>query len=62
MLDAETEQWFLAEGGLERENGRRFAEATLSRGDSVDPLAAHEKLIGRKPQIDPLLRRRGLAA
>lgn len=62
VLDAETEQWFLAEGGLERENGRRFAEATLSRGDSVDPLAAHEKLIGRKPQIDPLLRRRGLAA
>ncbi|WP_439029353.1 M3 family metallopeptidase [Gordonia terrae] len=62
VLDAETEQWFLAEGGLLRENGRRFAESTLSRGDSVDPLVAHEGLIGRKPRIDPLLRRRGLAA
>ncbi|WP_238419939.1 M3 family metallopeptidase [Gordonia sp. 'Campus'] len=62
VLDAETEQWFLAEGGLQRENGRRFADATLSRGDSVDPLAAHEGLIGRRPRIDPLLRRRGLAA
>ncbi|MCR5977092.1 M3 family peptidase [Gordonia jinghuaiqii] len=62
VLDAETEQWFLSEGGLLRENGRRFAAATLSRGDSVDPLLAHEELIGRKPQVDPLLRRRGLAA
>ena len=61
ILDAETEQWFLAEGGLSRENGRRFAESTLSRGDSVDPLAAHRELIGRAPGIDPLLRRRGLA-
>ena len=62
VLDAETEQWFLAEGGLRRENGRRFADATLSRGDSVDPLVAHEGLIGRRPRIEPLLRRRGLAA
>lgn len=60
ILDAETEQWFLAEGGLRRESGRRFAESTLSRGDSVDPLVAHEKLIGRKAEIGPLLKRRGL--
>ncbi len=60
VLDAETEQWFLAEGGLERAGGQRFAEATLSRGDSIDPLAAHEKLIGRKAEIGPLLARRGL--
>lgn len=62
VLDAETEQWFLAEGGLRRENGKRFADSMLSRGDSVDPLAAHEKLIGRKPEVEPLMRRRGLVA
>lgn len=62
VLDAETEQWFLAEGGLRRENGARFATMTLSRGDSVDPLVAHEKLIGRKPEVEPLMRRRGLMA
>ncbi|MGC5256726.1 M3 family metallopeptidase [Gordonia sp. DT218] len=62
VLDAETEQWFLTEGGLQRSNGQRFAEATLSRGDSVDPLVAHEKLIGRRPEIGPLLVRRGLGA
>ncbi|MEP9391064.1 M3 family metallopeptidase [Gordonia sp. VNK1] len=62
VLDAETEQWFLAEGGLLRNNGKRFADSTLSRGDSVDPLVAHEHLIGHTPQIGPLMRRRGLVA
>ena len=61
VLDAETEQWFLAEGGLRRRNGARFAASTLSRGDSVDPLAAHADLIGRTPGIGPLLARRGLS-
>ncbi|MEE4024687.1 M3 family metallopeptidase [Gordonia sp. PKS22-38] len=62
VLDAETEQWFLAEGGLLRANGRRFAESTLSRGDSIDPLVAHRELIGKTAEIGPLLARRGLAA
>ncbi|MBT0565400.1 M3 family metallopeptidase [Williamsia sp. CHRR-6] len=60
VLDAETEQWFLDNGGLTRTNGAQFADATLSRGDSVDPIAAHQKLLGRKARIEPLLRRRGL--
>ncbi|MGU3293937.1 M3 family metallopeptidase [Williamsia sp. M5A3_1d] len=62
VLDAETEQWFLDHGGLTRANGRRFAEATLSRGDSVDPIASHQALLGRPAQIDPLLARKGLVS
>ena len=62
VLDAETEQWFLREGGLQRGSGRKFADLTLSRGDSVDPLVAHRELIGHTAQIGPLLDRRGLAA
>ena len=62
VLDAETEQWFLAHGGLTRANGRRFAEATLSRGDSVDPIASHEALLGRPAEIAPLLARKGLVS
>ena len=62
VLDAETEQWFLAEGGLQRDNGRRFADATLSRGDSTDLLVSHQGLLGRKPEVGPLMRRRGLAS
>ena len=60
VLDAETEQWFLSGGGLSSELGARFAETTLSRGDSVDPVAAHQELLGRPAEIEPLLRRRGL--
>lgn len=60
VLDAETEQWFLSGGGLSAELGQRFAETTLSRGDSVDPIIAHQELLGRPAEIDPLLRRRGL--
>lgn len=60
VLDAETEQWFLAGGGLSSELGQRFAETTLSRGDSVDPITAHQELLGRPAEIEPLLRRRGL--
>jgi peptidyl-dipeptidase Dcp len=60
VLDAETEQWFLTGGGLSAELGTKFAESTLSRGDSVDPIAAHQELLGRPAEIEPLLRRRGL--
>ncbi|MCF8589479.1 M3 family metallopeptidase [Gordonia liuliyuniae] len=62
VLDAETEQWFLTGGGLDRELGRAFADAVLSRGDSVDPVQAHAEMLGRDAQVGPLLARRGLAA
>lgn len=62
VLDAETEQWFLASGGLTRDNGRAFAASTLSRGDSVEPIDSHRDLLGRPAGIEPLLRRRGLAS
>lgn len=62
ILDAETEQWFGRGGGLQTALGRAFADAVLSRGDSVDPVAAHAAMLGRPAQIGPLLRRRGLVA
>ena len=60
VLDAETEQWFQAGGGLDPELGAAFAAAVLSVGDSVDPVAAHAGMLGRSAEIGPLLRRRGL--
>ncbi len=61
VLDAATREWFDAHGGLDRGLGRRFVETILSKGDSVDPLAAHRDLIGGTADAAPLLRRRGLA-
>jgi peptidyl-dipeptidase Dcp len=61
VLDAATREWFDTNGGLRRELGQRFASTILSKGDSVEPLAAHRELIGQIAPVEPLLRRRGLA-
>ncbi|MFI7482376.1 M3 family metallopeptidase [Kocuria sp. M1R5S2] len=60
ILDADTAQWFTAHGGLTRENGRRFAEEVLSRGNETAPMEAFEALLGRRPHLSALLERRGL--
>ena len=59
-LDADTVVWFEANGGLTRANGDRFRALVLSRGDTVDLMAATAELLGREPSLEPLLVRRGL--
>ena len=60
ILDADTAQWFTSRGGPTRENGRRFAEEVLSRGNETAPMEAFEALLGRRPHLGALLERRGL--
>ncbi len=60
VLDADTVDWFSENGGLRRENGDEFRRKLLSRGGSVDPLEAFASVRGRRPDVAPLLRRRGL--
>ncbi|MFT4289249.1 M3 family metallopeptidase [Nocardioides sp.] len=60
VLDADTVSWFEENGGLLRGNGERFRAILLSRGGTVDVLAATAELLGREPRVEPLLRRRGL--
>lgn len=60
VLDADTVEWFKANGGLKRENGDRFRELLLSRGGSQDAMAMVRRFLGRDPRVDPLLQRRGL--
>ena len=60
VMDADTVEWFRARGGLRRDAGAVFARELLSRGGSVDPMGAFEAVVGRPPQLEPLLRRRGL--
>lgn len=61
VLDADTVEWYAENGGLTRENGEAFRRKLLARGGSQDPLASFEDLVGRAPEIAPLLKRRGLA-
>jgi peptidyl-dipeptidase Dcp len=60
VLDADTVEWFLENGGLKRENGDHFREALLSRGGSEDAMTLYREFRGRDPEVGPLLKRRGL--
>ena len=62
VLDADTVDWFRANGGLTRGNGDRFRDRLLGVGGSKDPLEAYRDFRGRDAEIEPLLKRRGLNA
>ena len=60
VLDADTVEWFRQHGGLKRENGDRFRKTLLSRGGSDDAMTLFRNFAGREPNVQPLLKRRGL--
>ena len=60
MLADDGYQWFVEQGGLTRENGQRFREAILSRGNSEDLERLYRQWRGKAPQIMPMLQHRGL--
>jgi peptidyl-dipeptidase Dcp len=60
VLAADTTEWFKEHGGLKRENGDRFRATVLSRGGSKDAMTQFRNFTGSEPQIEPLLRKRGL--
>ena len=60
MLDSDGFKWFESNGGLTRENGQKFRETVLSRGNTLDYNEMFNNLTGRSPQIEPMLKNRGL--
>ena len=61
VLDADSVDWFVENGGLERENGDHFRRALLSRGGSEEAMDLYRAFRGRDPVIEPLLERRGFS-
>ncbi|MEY9910739.1 peptidyl-dipeptidase Dcp [Catenulispora sp. MAP12-49] len=65
VLDKDTVDWFkdgVGQGRSIRESGEAFRRAVLSRGGSGDLMAAFAQFRGRAPEVEPMLRARGLAA
>ena len=62
MLADDGYQWFVEQGGLTRENGQKFREAILSRGNSTDLAELYRQWRGHDPRIEPMLDNRGLSA
>ncbi len=60
VLDADAYTWFEANGGLTAENGARFRDLVLSKGDTRPQMDQFREFAGREPDIAPLLKRRGL--
>lgn len=47
-------------GGLSRENGKNYRQEVLSKGNSEDLMENYIEFRGQKPEVDALLKRRGL--
>jgi len=61
MLAQDAFAWFQANGGLTRQNGQRFRDMVLSRGDTLDYAEMYRGFTGRDPSIQPYLEFYGLA-
>jgi len=60
MLDDDAFQWFQDHGGLTRANGDRLRAMVLSRGNTEDLATMYEAWLGSAPNIEPMLKYRGL--
>ena len=60
MLDDDAFSWFMAHGGLTRENGQRFRDMILSKGHSEDYGPMFRAFYGKDPDVGPMLENRGL--
>ena len=62
VLDDDAYYWFKENGGMTRENGKRFRDMILSRGSTQDMAELYRAFRGRDPSVEPLLEERGLKA
>ena len=62
MLADDTHAWFVSHGGMTRENGERFRQMVLSRGNTEDLGQMYRDMVGHDPDIAPMLKHRGLTA
>ena len=60
MLDGDAFEWFKENGGMTRENGQRFRDMILSRGNTEDFGKLYRDFRGRDAQIEPMIKNAGL--
>jgi peptidyl-dipeptidase Dcp len=61
MLGQDAFAWFQQHGGLTRENGQRFRNMVLSRGNTQDLAEMYRNWAGHDPSIQPYLTYYGLS-
>lgn len=60
VLDDDAYAWFEENGGLTPENGQRFRDMILSRGNTLDYNKMFKDFRGSEPSIEPYLKGKGL--
>lgn len=60
MLDRDSRKWFTDNGGMTRANGDHYRKTVLSQGGTMDYFEMFENFAGRQPDVEPMLRARGL--
>ncbi|MDP2885299.1 MAG: M3 family metallopeptidase [Ignavibacteria bacterium] len=60
VLDADAFEAFKEKGLFDQTTARAFLENVLERGATDEAMKQYEKFRGKKPSIEPLLKRRGL--
>jgi peptidyl-dipeptidase Dcp len=60
MLDEDAYAWFQEHGGLKRENGQRFRDMILSRGNTLDYKEMYKAFRGRDANIKAMVKYLGL--
>lgn len=61
VLSADAYSRFEEEGIFNAETGRSFLDEILTRGGSEEPMILFKRFRGREPQLDALLRHKGIA-
>jgi peptidyl-dipeptidase Dcp len=62
MLDHDSRNWFLENGGLTRANGDHYRKTVLSRGGTMDYGEMYRNFAGRDPNVRYMLEALGLVA
>lgn len=61
VLDSDAFDAFRENGIFDAETARSFRENVLEQGGTVDPMELYKRFRGREPNVEPLLKGRGLA-
>lgn len=60
MINHDAFEWFKENGGLTRQNGQRFRDMILSKGNSEDLAQMYKTFRGKEPDIKYMLQNKGL--
>ena len=61
VLDSDAFEAFRENGLFDAETARSFREHVLETGGTADPMELYVRFRGREPDVEPLLKGRGLA-